>query len=330
MGRAWRNILWASVFLAAAAGSAAAQTCGPLQQIMSIPITVKNNRILVPVTLNGTEQMFLLDTAGAMSQVKPSLARELNLPTEESGVKLLDLYGNASVKIAKVALIVGRLQDSNALLQVAPNDFGDGSYVGILAADYLARFDVEIDPVGGKLNYFSPDHCPGKVVYWETPAIAVVPFRVRNSHIMVSATLNGKDVRAIIDTGASTTLLRADEAKRLFDITIDTPGNTDVETLPGGQKQFRRVFQSLGLEGIAVGNPGVTVIPDLVGKNDPNNDFVTGTRVQRVNDTDRTDPPLIIGMNVLGRLRTYIAFKEGKLYVTPPTRPATPAPAAAN
>jgi hypothetical protein len=220
---------------------------------------------------------------------------------------------------------LGGLQDRNATLQVSTHDFTDAPFVGIIAADYMGRYDVEIDLAGGKLNYFSPDHCDGRVVYWQAPAVAIVPFRLRNSHIEVSATLNDREVRAILDTGAPITVFRADEARRLFDITADTPGNTEIRELAAGQKQFLRVFQSLGLEGIAVGNPRIIVMPDLVGRYDPNNDFVTGTRLRRIHDTDSSDPALIIGMNVISRLRIYIAFKEGKLYVTPPVQPAAPA-----
>jgi predicted aspartyl protease len=327
MGRAWRKALWAPVLLVAASVSAAAQECTTLRQIMSIPITVKDSRILVPVTINGVQQTFLLDTGGAFTQVKPSLVREMDLRTEESNVKLLDLYGNASNRVTRVAFGLGGLQDRNAELQVSPQEFGGESYVGILAADYLGRYDVEIDLAGGKLNYFSPDHCPGKVVYWEASAIAVVPFQFRNRHFEVTATVNGREMKAILDTGAPYSVLRAEEAKRLFDVTADTPGNIDVYTLPNGGKEFLRAFQSLGLEGIAVSNPRILVMPDMVGTRDPNNDFVTGTRLRRVHDTDSSDPPLLIGMNVISRLRIYISFKEGLIYVTPPVRPAASAPA---
>jgi predicted aspartyl protease len=328
MGKSHFTALMAPIIIAATISGARAQECPPLRQVISVPITMKNSRILVPVSINGTEKLFMLDTGGAVSQIAPSLADELKLVRNESNVRLWDLYGNASAQAVNVTFALGGLQDRNASLQVSPRDFADEPYVGIIAADYMGRYDVELDLAGGKMNYFSTDHCEGRVVYWPAAAVAVIPFRLQNSHIEVSATLNDREVKAIVDTGAPTSVLRADTAKRLFDLTVDTPGNTDIREFPDGHKEFQHVFRSLALEGLAVGNPRIVVMPDMVGLRNPNNDFVTGTRTRRVADVFDSDPPLIIGMNVISRLRIYIAFKEGNMYVTPPVR--TAAPPAAN
>jgi hypothetical protein len=181
----------------------------------------------------------------------------------------------------------------------------------------MGAYDVELDLAGGKLNYFSKDHCDGKVIYWRAAAIAAVPMVYRAGHIQVTASINGKDVRAIIDTGSPLSVIRAAEAKRLFDVDENTAGNIDAGTVDG-KKQFVHIFDTMGLEGIAVSNPRVLVIPDLVGRHDPNNGNVTGSHIHRVDDPDSDEPPLIIGMNVISKLRFYIAFGEGKIYVTPP------------
>jgi hypothetical protein len=69
------------------------------------------------------------------------------------------------------------------------------------------------------------------------------------------------------------------------------------------------------------------VLPDKAGSKDPNNGFVTGTRTQKVDDPDSSDPVMLIGMNILGKLHLYVAFSENKIYMTPAAAPA-PAPAA--
>jgi len=143
-----------------------------------------------------------------------------------------------------------------------------------------------------------------------------VPMVYRDGHIQVTATINGKEVRAIIDTGAPYTSLKADAAKRLFGVTQDSEGNIASRAIDG-KKEFLHVFDTLGLEGIAVSKPRISIMPDLVGSHDVNNDYETGSRVHRV-DEDQDDPPLIIGMNVISKLRLFIAFGEKKIYVTPP------------
>ena len=38
-------------------------------------------------------------------------------------------------------------------------------------------FDVDFDFAAAKMNFFSPDHCPGKVTYWNPSAVAVIRSR---------------------------------------------------------------------------------------------------------------------------------------------------------
>ena len=68
-------------------------------------------------------------------------------------------------------------------------------------------------------------------------------------------------------------------------------------------------------------NPRVQILPDKVGTKDPNNGFITGSRTKKVDDLDSSEPTMLIGMNILSKLRLYIAFKEDKVYITPASRP---------
>ena len=91
-------------------------------------------------------------------------------------------------------------------------------------------------------------------------------------------------------------------------------------------KRFGHVFSSLDFGGVAVANPHVAIIPDLVGAKDPNNGFTTGSRVQRVDDGLASD--LTVGMDVLKHLHIYIAFDERKLYISAADTPAATTAAA--
>src|SRR5471032_58992 len=206
----------------ASAAAAGAPDCR-LKQFNSIAITLTPDgaRALVPVTLNGSEKMFLLDTGGAATQITPAAAADLKLVLTDSDVKMLDLYGNVSTRAARVAsLTLGRMNDKNTTLPILPETFGDKApFVGLLAADYMANYDVELDFSGGKMNYFSPDHCEGKVVYWPATAGTAVPMRFVDHHLTLQVTLDGKNLKAEIDTGAPDTTLSASAARQIFGLT---------------------------------------------------------------------------------------------------------------
>ena len=304
------------VFLSALAclpaGLANAADC-TLKIVNTIPITMAASgaRPLVPVVINGTEKKFLLDTGGAATQISAATTQELRLPITDSDVKMLDLYGNASTSAAKVeTLTLGRLRDRNTRLPVMTLD-GKDLFAGILAADYMGKYDVELDFAGGKMNYFSPDHCDGNVVYWPAAAIAVVPMRFVDHHLNLDVSLDGHPFRAMIDTGAPDTTLTMAEARRVFGIAAED-----------GDEPFEHVFQKLSFEGLEVGNPHIAIIRDKTGSKDPNNSMITGTRLRRVDDPDASDPVMLIGMNILSKLHLYVAFGENRIYITP----ATPTP----
>lgn len=295
-------------WLAPSTAIAAETASCSLKLVNSIPITMAagGTRPLVAVTINGTQKQFLLDTGGYATQVSTETAEELKLPLFDSNLKLLFLDGSASSRVAKVESFgLGRMADKNT--ELSTSTFGDNDlFSGLLAADYMGKYDIELDFAGGKMNYFSPDHCPGNVVYWPAAAIAVVPMRFPDHHLILDVSLDGHPFRAIVDTGAPGTTLSMAEAKRVFDITAEDK-----------DKDFEHIFQKLSFEGLEIANPRIAIIPDKVGSKDPNNSFVTGSRVKRIDDLDPTAPKMLIGMNILSKLRLYIAFSENKIYVTP-------------
>ena len=303
-------------------GVAQAEDCGPLKMVNSVDlVAAAPNRALVPVSINGTPKFFLLDTGGAVSHIGRDAAQELGLTLRDSSVKMLDLYGNASTKMVRLdKFTLGRLTGEDIYLQIAPNpDFGKSSpYVGLFAPDLMGYFDAEIDFSAYKMNYFSADHCPGRVVYWPHAALAVVPMTFRDNHIRLPVTVDGRKMMAIIDTGAPNTAMMAAAARRL-DVSPETPGNVPLKNRAPGT--YERVFSTLDFDGVAVKNPRIVIVPDLIGTKDPNNSVRLDSRAKRVDDIEGR-PDLLIGMNILKKLRIYIAFDEKRLYITEASTPA--------
>lgn len=296
-----------------------------LKLVNTIPITMAYGgaRPLVDVKVNGKELKFLLDTGGYATQISAAAAQQLKLPITESGGKLLDLYGNATYNAAKVdSFAIGRLQDKSTVLPVMTDGITPKAtaeqeplFVGLLAADYMGEYDTELDFAGGKMNYFSRDHCSGQVVYWPAAAIADVPMRFADHHLILDVMLDDHPFRAIVDTGAPNTTLTMAEAKRVFGLAGDD-----------ADKRFEHTFQKLSFQGLQVGNPHVTIIPDKIGSKDPNNGYATGTRVRMADDPVFGRPAMLIGMNILSKLHLYIAFSENKIYITPASAPQAAAP----
>lgn len=316
-----------AVLVAGFGSRAMAEDCGPLKQLNAIDLVQPNpSRALIPVSINGIPKLFLLDTGGDISQISGEVAQELHLAERDApGVKMLDLYGHASNKYVSIEkFTVGRLTGQDIDLAIQPNpNFGRGTrYVGIFAPDLMGRYDVEIDFGTYKMNYFSTDHCPGRVVYWPHQALAVLPFTFHKRHIRFNVKVDDKELTAEMDTGSPNTSMRDEAAKRLFDLAADSPGNIPLNQ-QGMAAAFGRVFGTLDFEGVAVKNPHVIIMPDLVGSKDPNNGFRTDTRAKRVDDLDDR-PDMLIGMDILRKLHLYIAFDESRIFISEASAPPKP------
>jgi hypothetical protein len=199
-------------------------------------------------------------------------------------------------------------------------DFG-----GILGADMLQNVDLDLDFAVGKLNFVSPDHCAGNVVYWQAPAVAIVPITLdRWGHVFFRMQLDGRRVNAALDTGASTTVLNLDVARRTFRVDVNAPDVEKVGELSGGYTAnvYRRRFKSLAFEGVTINDPMITILPDLMGGM---NQGTTRTG-SLIRDERNGLPDMILGMNTLSRMHVYIAYKERKLYITAANPQAEPAP----
>ncbi|HWY63740.1 MAG TPA: aspartyl protease family protein [Rhizomicrobium sp.] len=306
------------------AAAFAAEECGPLKMVTGVKMMGMGNNRLIPVTINGAPKLLMLDTGGYMSQLSRDVTDEMKMKRLDSVINLADLSGNVSRSfVIADTLQLGSLVAQKQPLFVSPGNFEYGD--GILSSDLLLRYDVEMDFPGRKLNYFSPDHCKGKVVYWKADAVAAVPITIKDkSRLIIPVKLDGHEFKAIIDTGAFRTTLTWPVAKRVFGLDPDSPGMKPLGNVNGDPKlaSSAHTFSTLTFDGVSVTNPTVSIIPDRVAMADTTQQ--TGNRARTNGEFYQTDEELILGMDVMRHLRMYMAFKEGMAYISPGPMAPTP------
>jgi predicted aspartyl protease len=308
--------------------TAQADDCGPLTMITSVDLVPTSNNTwqFAPVMIGNARRLMLIDTGGFVSEITPQAVQEFGLAHRQLGFMQVDVTGATSQEAAVIpSFSLGGLSAKSIEFVIAPGRtlFGDNKeLVGIIGPNILRKYDVDIDFGAHKLNLMSPDHCEGKVVYWHPAAIAVLPMHVLPSgHIVVSVTLDGKEERALLDTGAMESTLTLPIAEGDFNLKMGKPDTPYVSELNGkpGAAIYKHRFSSLSFGDIAASNPEFVIIPDLV--NHPLElQAGTGTRFVDTNARDET-APILLGMNVLRHLHLYIAYKEQKLYITPAGAP---------
>ncbi len=237
--------------LIAVSSPAGAETCS-LAQMASLNMTIgKHNLPIVPVTINGTDYSFTVDTSGVFSKISGDLAQKLGLkqtPTNQEIYSVTGMVRANSVDIASLKLGANEAKHFHLMVGGAVNMPADAD--GILAGDLLALFDVEFDFAKGKLNLFSQNHCPGKVVYWTQSGYAEIPFHLAtgpiatNDHINFQMTLDGHDLSTELDTGSSWTWKRQNDASQVFVLESTSPG---MQRDPGSTDDNTRYMKQFGI-----------------------------------------------------------------------------------
>lgn len=322
--RAWAI---AVALLFALSSASRAEDC-TLKEFVSLDMGDAPNRaVVVPATLGGKQLHFLVDTGGTYSWLASDVADGLGLSAKPLDKNYYDLYTSDGQSPAQYVnapdFQIGPIQLHRFAMLLAPR--GNPKIDGILAPDFLSQADLEFDFAHGKLNLFSQDHCPGKVVYWSPGSFAEVDFKYFGSHILLPATLDGHAVEAILDTGATKTFLSEEFSHRVMGVDQKTPG---VELAPedgvsADFSPFRYRFASLSIGGLAVRNPMIYITADRAEK------------AFRQNHTRKSDydpiygsvldyPRLVLGMDVLKQMRIFVSYKEKKLYFTSADTPDKP------
>ena len=307
------------------AGAAHAADCSPLQienTVKMMPLG-RTNRILVPITLNGVEKKFLFDTGGAFNAISQATVKELGIPQYRSNYRVSDLYGDVSESFVQIhEVVLGKAKNSGVQLQVMGN-FGrpenQAPFDGILATGIFLHDDIDLDFGAERINFFSADHCAGKVVYWSHQVLSVVPIEMEQGHLDVPVTLDGHSLRATIDTGATFTTLNLTRAQEKLSFSADTPSTGDAPKDNPERQIYPRRFSNLSFDGVTVQNPLVIIQPLRFGGG-KNDETTLASRAEHKDDlTNRLSADMIIGMDILRHLHIYIASRESKLYVTEAT-----------
>lgn len=253
-------------------------------------------RVWAPVYINGQGPFRLvLDTGANRTAVIPALASRIGTPVESNMVKLLGVTGSSVVPIIQVDSIeVGDLWLGDRKVAVVPDVFGGAE--GVLGADGLSDKRIHID--------FKNDQISIRRSTGVVPSLGLtrIPVKIRHGHLlMFDMRLAGVRTRAMLDTGAQTTIgnksLRAALAKR---------SQGDPDTIIGvtlDEQQGETFFvRAVSMGDLTVSGMRVTFGDIYI--------FDAWKMTE--------DPALLIGMDIIGLLDTLIIdYKRRELHLRP-------------
>ena len=249
---------------------------------------------VVSLKIDGTPRQVLLDTGGFWSLIDPSIAKGYR----HHRSRIVGQLGLQGIPLTQ-AITVPSIEIGGD--EIPDVDFFEGppGYIptaATLGANWLASWDVEIDPAARKARFFPPTHCRDEIARWPHSDLAELPVTIDPGQRLVSIPLelDGQQVRALIDTGSPETFLSARAAKALFGIEPDPSAlQTQVDRTGRSREIYRHRFHTLKMGGIAFKDPWLVIAP-MAGNN----------------------PDMILGMHDLSSLHLYFAYGEHRLYAS--------------
>jgi hypothetical protein len=313
------GIVLSSITLLANTPSVAADAnkCGLTRYASLDLVLVGDSNLLVPVTIQNTRAYMALNMASPLSSVTEKVVRDLSLPTKSIPFNVGVHAGKSKVQDTATAtpFAVGALQFKSAEFLVLPQfrfpwNVAGAPVVGLLGMDVFKQVDIELDVAHRKMNLFSQEHCPEHVVYWSAKYDSA-PIRFGAlGEFYFPMVLDGKKLETTLATSNSTTTLRTDATRKLFNFDSHS---TDVETETDSSGNTTSHYRAMKLsgEGLDIINARISLVdPPTAGC------YLSSHQGAASYDGCYGVHPLALGQNVVSKLHFYIATKEKMLYFT--------------
>ncbi|MBN9560901.1 MAG: aspartyl protease family protein [Alphaproteobacteria bacterium] len=253
--------------------------------------------LTIEVSIGGVPASLLLDTGAEAGLVTPEAALRLRLPLDPSRQTLVQGTGGAGAVIPHVmlgGLAIGGLELPPRSVPVGPLPAIPRTLppvAGLLGADVLSGFNVEIDTRHGHLALHRVSGECDVPVPW---AHDVVPLRRVGDRLIASARLDDHPLDALLDTGALSIALDTGAALKLG-VTADTlasdpggiSGGVDMREVPFHWHRFA----SLAIGRIVIRHPVLTV-----------------TQV-------REATPMLLGASWFAGRRVWLSYATARMFV---------------
>lgn len=295
---------------------AAASNC-KMVQIADWPVRFERNRLIVDGAINGQPIGVMLDTGAATSMILRSAAVRLGLGLKEiGGYRIFGIGGETHVEMAFVnEFRVGQAARKGwQVLVGGEHDFG-GDSAFILGEDFFHLADVEFDLAHNAVRLYRSQDCDGvALAYWEPHGAGETEIEAVadvDPQVILTVQINGQPVRAMLDSGAGTSMLTKSAAARLG-VTPETAGV--VAQASGLGLGPKAVDSWIGpFESFAIGNEIIRDTTIRFADLWKDTTYTDGSHVPKHVEGQQ---PMLLGADFLRAHRVLVAHSQRKIYFT--------------
>lgn len=320
---------WLVAALIAASLAPAAEAACKIGRVATLHVTVEDNRILVPGTVNETPVQFILAT-DIESMILPVPAHDLGLLRSSMARLEPIIYaedlGQGPV-VGTVTLDGLPIGDQEMHVIGRRPDFGARTRTAVIGRDFLMRYDVEFNLAEGLVMLYRNEGCEDhNLAYW-TDRYNVLDMDPFLRIVRIRPKVNGREVVADINSANPYTALSIDTARQL-DISLGSslpPSHDFLADYPIATRRGKA--ERIELDQEVIHSPTLrirklTVPPPMLapakgpfvdfdsetGYARPELEFVPGNRYER------RGADLSLGVDFIRAHRMMIAYSQNKVY----------------
>lgn len=261
---------------------------------------------LVPAVdgvIDGAPAVMLVDTGAFDTQLTMNAVAKRDLVMHMTGRYVEGIGGSSRLYAARIGeFAIGPVKSVRKRLDLYV--IGETSFTpafdALVGAPFLLQADMEFDLRAKHMKFFRPQNCSRDTPlnYWKEETV-VLPFEFSrsdspNPHFTVL--VNGKEMDAMIDTGAANSFLTLRGAKKLG---IDVKG-ADVTRLgdTGGVGSDRASHWTAPIKSVQIGG-----------------ETIGGAELSIVDVQSQLEAELLLGQDFLRAHRVLFAMSQRKLYI---------------
>jgi predicted aspartyl protease len=259
-----------------------------LTLVAQVPLQVQDRLLVVPAGINSQWIHLVVDSGAERTTISNATAERLGLPHDTRyKVKSLGIGGattNTDVTVDRLVLggvhfPVERMAVGDFKLQ---NERGL-SADGLLGADILLAFDMDIDVPNNTLTLYRSRLCPNVQPPWHEPWIEIIGVRARKDRLLLPLELDGVEGLALLDTGAQGNVLGVNMARRMGLTEQVLATDPLVRNTGTGGVSVSRLhrFGQMRIGPVVTMSPSLVVLPSDFGVGDAliGEEFLQGRRV---------------------------------------------------
>ena len=301
------------------AGAARADVAAcKMAKIADLPVRPVRGHLVVDASINGKKIGAMVDTGASLTLLLRPAAERLGLERRETrGYQAFGVGGATKVESALIdEFKIGNASRKSWRMFVAgEREMGDDIAV-ILGEDFFSQTDVEFDLAHNVIRLFKPQGCEGvSLAYWtadeprEVALDAMYDFQPR---ILLTVQVNDQPVKAMLDSGASTSIITVADAARAG----VTPGSAGVVAIARGSGLGTKSVETWAgaFDTVVIGNEIIRRAHIRFGN--LYKDMTYNSVGSRLAQSVEPEQPMLLGADFLRAHRVLISHSQRKMYFT--------------